>query len=117
MRFIVLLFTVFILIRGSLGPGMGGLKKNGQVAKVVAPTYHGPLGGSCRAEKRGALPGGGWRRHCGAPAVGPRRPATRLGAARGSRVEEAATLREMVTRVGRARFLTADRLGEGRSGK
>ena len=79
---------------------MGGLKKNGQVAKVVAPTYHGPLGGSCRAEKRGALPGGGWRRHCGAPGVGPRRPATRLGAARGSRVEEAATLRERVTRVG-----------------
>ena len=58
------------------------------------------MGDPCRAEKRGALPGGGWRRHCGAPGVGPRRPATRWAAAYGSRVEEAATLRERVTRVG-----------------
>ena len=88
--------------RGGSPPGARwrGLKNPRPRSERRRPYLPRTLGGSCRAEKRGALPGGGLRRHGGAPGVGPRRPATRLGAARGSRVEEAATLRERVTRVG-----------------
>ena len=55
----------------------GGLKKPRPTSERTRPYLPRTLGGSCRAEKRGALPGGGLRRHGGAPGVGPRRPATR----------------------------------------
>ena len=62
---------------------MGGLKKPRAVSERSRPYLPRTLGGSCRAEKRGALPGGGLRRHGGAPGVGPRRPRLLLGGGRG----------------------------------